>query len=352
MEINKQLEVMSHFAGIRFDLVQAGGGNSSVKFDSKGMLVKASGINLSQVTENDGHVHVDFKKTREWFKENSLTGLDKKEREKKGKELLSLITLGENGKPSIETFLHALLNTYTLHTHPISVNVVAAQEDWDEVFQREFPASVCVPYATPGIDLALSLYEEIIKSNNMPKVVFLQNHGLIISCETQEEVISLTNDVTEKLNQLLGLDLERYQNTSHLKRIIDQSCQGSAMVYCSDDAVISEFLSLESKDLEVWPFCPDTLIYCGVAPVFMSSLDDLGSLDRYFKMYSESAKVIVLNGVVYFVAASLKKAREAEELLKFHLLVISKGTKKVSRLSLNEIAYLSNWDAEKYRQGI
>lgn len=343
---------MSHFAGIRFDLVQAGGGNSSVKFDSKSMLVKASGINLSQVTESNGHVHVDFKKTREWFKDNALTEFDKKEREKKGKELLSLVTLGENGKPSIETFLHALLNTYTLHTHPISVNVVASQEDWDAVFQREFPDCVCVPYATPGIDLALSLYEEITKNKKIPKVVFLQNHGLIISCDTHEKVISLTHDVTERLNQLLGLDLSRYQNTTHLKKIVDQSCQSSVMVYCSDDAVISGFLSLESKDLGVWPFCPDTLVYCGVAPVFMSSLDDLDSLDNYLKTYSESAKVIVLNGVVYFVAASLKKAREAEELFKFHLLVISKATKKTSRLSLNEVAYLSNWDAEKYRQEI
>ncbi|MFK5949588.1 MAG: class II aldolase/adducin family protein [Methylococcales bacterium] len=349
--ITYHLEKISKYAGIRFDLVQAGGGNSSVKLNSEEMLVKASGINLSEVTETSGHVKVQYKNTREWFKNDHLSGLNKQQRELKGKELLTSVTLTDL-KPSIETFLHALLNTYTLHTHPISVNTIASQANWKEVFSNQFPDSVCVEYATPGIDLALSLVNEIKNSQALPKIVFLQNHGLIISSDNPDEVIELTDSVTTKLNKLVGLDLDRYQNVSKIQSIIDANTNTSSMIYCSDDAIIKQLISIESSAEVIWPFCPDTLIYCGIAPVYMKSFEDIKSITDYIGKYSESPKVVIVNDQVYFVSMSLKKARESEDLLKFHLLTISKSDKPINRLSMEEISYLSNWDAEKYRQGV
>jgi len=347
-----KLERMSCFAGVRFDLVQAGGGNSSVKLDEEKMLVKASGINLTQVTQNNGYVAVDYKKTREWFNKNNLSGLNKKERERQGKELLATVSRDEQGKPSIETFLHALLNTYTLHTHPVSVNTIASQSDWKEAFLSCFPDSVCVAYETPGIDLALSLYEEISEKKILPRIVFLQNHGLIVSSDSYREVIELTNSVTDKLNLLLGFDLKRYRDVTALQNHCESQWGFLPMIYCSDDSVVSELIQSESRDQGIWPFCPDVLVYCGVSPVFTSSVENISPLNDYYKKYSAYPNVVVINKQVYFFARSLKKAKESEELLKFHLLTISKNTSPALRLSLHEIAYLSNWDAEKYRQGI
>ena len=349
--ITYHLEKISKYAGIRFDLVQAGGGNSSVKLNSEEMLVKASGINLSEVTESSGHVKVQYKNTREWFQSADLSGLNKQQRELKGKELLTSVTLTDL-KPSIETFLHALLNTYTLHTHPISVNTIACQANWKEVFSHQFPDSVCVEYATPGIDLALSLVNEIKDSSELPKIVFLQNHGLIISSDNPDEVIELTDSVTSKLNKLVGLDLDRYKNVTKIQSIIDEKTNASSMIHCSDDAIIKKLILIESSAEIIWPFCPDTLIYCGIAPVYMKSFDDIKSITDYIEKYCETPKVIIVSDQVYFVSMSLKKARESEELLKFHLLAISKIDNTINRLSMDEISYLSNWDAEKYRQGV
>ena len=53
---------ISRYAGERFDLVQAGGGNSSVKLDNDEMLIKASGFLLSEVTKDRGFSTVDTKK--------------------------------------------------------------------------------------------------------------------------------------------------------------------------------------------------------------------------------------------------------------------------------------------------
>jgi len=354
MFLNKYIELkeISHFAGVRFDLVQAGGGNSSVKLDERRMIVKSSGINLSHITEKTGYVDVDFIEARNWFEKNTLSGLNKKEREQKGNELLLSITKSSLGKPSIETFLHAFLNTYTLHTHPISVNTIAAQLNWEEIFKQEFPDSVCISYETPGIDLALLLHLAINEYENTPKIIFVQNHGLIISCDSSQEVIELTNEVTEKCNKIVGIDLSRYQNISGLQAMMGNFWDDTPMIYCSDDHVISSLISSESKELNIWPFCPDTLIYCGATPVYISSLNDTEPLTKYFQTYSEPAKVIIFNEQVYFVAKSLSKAKESEELMKFHLLAVTKARGKINRLALNEVGYLLNWDAEKYRQGL
>lgn len=352
MDKKQELERISNYAGIRFDLIQAGGGNSSVKIDNHTMLVKASGIVLSELNETSGYVAVNYKKIRDWFKTEDLQGLNRQAREQKGKDLTTAATVSETGKPSIETFLHALLNTYTLHTHPLSVNAVTARSDWIDILKEIFPDAVFVIYATPGIDLALELFSEIKNKSDLPKIFFLQNHGLIVSCETYREVIDLTEQINATLNTLTGLDLDRYGAVTALQKTVAPYWASLPVVYCSDDALIKELISTESKELELWPFCPDTLVYCGVSPVYMCSVEDSEPLNRFNEKYAEPAKVIVIRQQVYFLAATIKKAREAEELLKFHLLAVSANLGQVDRLPREEIAYLSNWDAEKYRQEI
>ena len=54
IEIKNFVEI-SKYAGERFDLVQASGGNSSVKITDTKMLIKASGFLLSDINENSHH---------------------------------------------------------------------------------------------------------------------------------------------------------------------------------------------------------------------------------------------------------------------------------------------------------
>ena len=53
-----KLKNLSKYCGERFDLVQAGGGNISVKSYNL-MFIKASGINLTNVDENNGYVTIN-----------------------------------------------------------------------------------------------------------------------------------------------------------------------------------------------------------------------------------------------------------------------------------------------------
>jgi rhamnose utilization protein RhaD (predicted bifunctional aldolase and dehydrogenase) len=346
---------ISSFAGNRFDLVQAGGGNSSVKLDEKTMLIKASGISLSEVTDQSGFVSVDYPLIRQSMAGNIFCSAYRKEREELAAKLMIESKLSE-GKPSIETFLHALLDTFTLHTHPIAVNVMTAKTNWISALSSIWPDAVYVPYHTPGIDLALALEEQVglyrSEKGHKPKVIFLQNHGLIISSPIYEEVEQLTEGVCITIEKILAMNLDRYRQVSQLQKLFSQLEINNIKFLCNDDYVIQQCLSAEENETEIWPFCPDTLIYCGAKPVYISSMNDSKAIQEYLDKFQESPKIIVLNTQVYFCANSLKKAKDAQDLFKFHLTVRQYSNNDIQRLTLDEVAYLSNWDAEKYRQGV
>ncbi len=94
-------------------------------------------------------------------------------------------------------------------------------------------------------------------------------------------------------------------------------------------------------------------MYCGVNVIEIDSLSDFKSLENYKKEYHELPKVVIYQNKIFFLAQTIKKAKEIEEVLKFHIMVLSKSeTEMVNFLDLDEMAYLSNWEAEKYRQNL
>ena len=99
-----QLSSLSRQVGERFDLVQAGGGNTSVKMDQL-LFIKSSGCCLSNMRINKNYVGVNFENIKS--KLTTIAGNSKKEREQQCKKLVdSNIIFLKNYRPSIETTLH------------------------------------------------------------------------------------------------------------------------------------------------------------------------------------------------------------------------------------------------------
>ena len=214
IEIKNFVEI-SKYAGERFDLVQASGGNSSVKITDTKMLIKASGFLLSDINENKGYSKVDFCRVANILKDKSITAeIDKTKREVLVKKLIEDATLDENNRPSIETLLHSSLYKYTLHTHPVVVNMVVIQKEWREMLTSIFKDEeiALVPYKTPGIDLALELVRVINTLKKIPKIIFLQNHGLIITSNNIEDIKKITELVLEKIEKFFKNRHAQIQN--------------------------------------------------------------------------------------------------------------------------------------------
>ena len=97
VDFHLALASISSFAGNRFDLVQAGGGNSSVKLDDQQMLIKASGISLSEVKKDKGYVAVNYPLIRRSIADNNFTSNDRKERETIANQLMSDSKISNQG---------------------------------------------------------------------------------------------------------------------------------------------------------------------------------------------------------------------------------------------------------------
>ena len=95
---------ISKYAGMREDLVQAGGGNSSFKISDDKMAVKAYGFQLADITINDGYALVNQKIIMELF----LNASDFSNITENVSKTILEESFIEGKKPSIETFLHAI----------------------------------------------------------------------------------------------------------------------------------------------------------------------------------------------------------------------------------------------------
>ena len=150
---------ISHQVGERLDLVQGGGGNTSVKASDGIMYIKASGTALKAMSVQRGWV--------------ALGG------ESSGDE-----------QPSMEWPMHLLLPRIVIHVHAVYPNIYNCQvggvEKLASLLTQYEP--IVIPYATPGQELA-----DMIKAHLTvvsPRLILLENHGLIVCGEDANEVVS------------------------------------------------------------------------------------------------------------------------------------------------------------------
>ncbi len=358
----KNLVTISKFAGERFDLVQAGGGNSSVKLPNGTMLIKASGVSLSEVEHAQGYVAVDNFKLARIFNNTSIRNAKtKKGKEFLAKQFVQQATIPPGRKPSIETPLHTLLDMYVLHTHPIVINAIVCRADWQIILMQLFGylQSLFITYKTPGIELAYELHEQLtIYQKNFdqkPTIIFLQNHGLIVSSDDWEEVIEQTNLVTKRLEEWLGMDLAMFRHSNHVSMLVNNVCKTHHIAYVSTNSIITKLIKMNKDLLCAKPFCPDTLVYCGYCAIEIDDKNNQSVIAQYFATYQEHPKVIIYKNNLYFIAPNVRKAKDIEDVFKFHLLALHGARQATCPTTINflqedEQKYLADWDAEKYRQ--
>ena len=159
-----------------------GEGNVSCR-EEETLLIKASGTNL------DGLGYDDLVRCR-------FDGKPLEDEEK---------------KPSMEVSFHAwILKTFpqinfVAHTHPTHTNkILCSERIFSFAKRRLFPdqivrngaRSCVVPYATPGKPLRNAIKESIINfmgaEGYFPKLILLQNHGIITAGASAKDCVSST----------------------------------------------------------------------------------------------------------------------------------------------------------------
>ena len=335
----KDLIEISQYAGNRVDYTQGGGGNTSVKGEGGIMLIKASGFRLTDIAETTGFVAVDGQKIRDYYSSVDLSV--EKDYEKESAEVSKSSTVDLEGiqtlRPSVEVGFHAILKKYVIHTHSVYANLLTCAIRGEELAEKIFEGAdfgyIFLPYINPGFPLTLKMSDAIdeYKSSNSkyPEVIFMKNHGLVITADTIERVIALHTDVNERIRSYFGL-ADDFRAVTLVKE---------EDKYVSKTPVVKAFVEKYglSKDfLDKYPLYPDQLVY----------------LNNILAHAPE--KLSADNGVVSY-KTEIKEAQTLEETLSAYVFIISTLKDKgldISTMSEKEVYFINNWEAEKYRRSV
>jgi rhamnose utilization protein RhaD (predicted bifunctional aldolase and dehydrogenase) len=197
----KTLIELSHEIG-REDrqLAILGEGNTSIKLSKETFAVKASGCCLATLTESEVAI-CDTAKVLSMLEKRTVSDEELEE------QLLD-VRIGNTGKPSVESIFHAWLLTlrnvnHVGHCHPLTANQVLCSPRARDFAERRLfpdevvccgPQSVFIPYADPGLPLAREIAERtrayIEKEGIVPRLILLQNHGIIALGATPQAVLA------------------------------------------------------------------------------------------------------------------------------------------------------------------
>ncbi len=186
-------------------LAMLGEGNISCRLDEDTFLVKASGSSMINL-QADQLVVCRFSALLPLLKAGPLSDTEVEQ------ILLASRVDPTQPKPSVEAVFHAYFLSLpgidvVGHTHPVAVNSILCGGDGPSqrfASERRFPdeivccgaKSVLVPYVDPGTILAQKILGQtdafITAENRPPRIILLQNHGLIAIGATTGSVLAAT----------------------------------------------------------------------------------------------------------------------------------------------------------------
>ena len=201
-EILKLLLDLSHqLADPMRPLAILGEGNTSARLSDETFLVKASGSSLGTLDKN-GLVECRIQTLLPLLETNNLSDAEV------DAMLLNSRLDPAAKKPSVEALFHAWLLTlpgieFVGHTHAPAVNSILCSPRAREFAEKRlFPdeivccdmASVFIPYTDPGRKLAQAIRKEteefVRKFGHPPRVILMENHGVITLGRTVQGVMS------------------------------------------------------------------------------------------------------------------------------------------------------------------
>ncbi|MBM3459391.1 MAG: class II aldolase, partial [Armatimonadetes bacterium] len=198
------------------DYVILGEGNTSAGVDADSFFVKCSGVSLRDIGES-GFVRVRRAPILELLNRTSVS-----DDEVRDGMLAARVDPFSTVRPSVETLFHAYFLglpgiQFVGHTHPTAVNSVLCSQQAQELlagrlFPDEIvccgPAPCWVPYVDPGQPLAREIRHRvegyIEEQSAPPRIVLMQNHGLIALGRTPLDVESATAMFVKTARVLLG----------------------------------------------------------------------------------------------------------------------------------------------------
>jgi rhamnose utilization protein RhaD (predicted bifunctional aldolase and dehydrogenase) len=331
----QSLVALSARIGRDSNLVQAGGGNTSLK-ENGTLWVKASGKWLARAAEEDMFLPVpmaditsNMAASRESFAEY---------RTRSGTVL----------RPSVETTMHAVLpHRVVVHVHSVAAIAWSARSDGPESIRSPFDGLrwTWISYIHPGLSLARRIEEEL---PGKPDVLLLGNHGLVVAGQDCDMAERLLHDVERRL--AMNAQPAPPADKQALERLTRRTQWSPA----EDDEVHALATNIRSCKIAAGgTMYPDHCVYLGPATATVRAGESIDqAVERYMTRYNYRPSVLLVEGKGVITRKDLNRA--GRELLLCLKRVIERIPPGVPPTYLEDwqVAKLMNWDAEKYRISI
>ncbi len=352
----KVITELSRMYGANAQFVLAGGGNTSYK-DEKNLYVKPSGIALAEIKEND-FVKMDRAKIREVFNVNSA---DASERESIVKKMMADAVCHDSaGRPSVEAPLHeALPYKYVVHLHPGLVNALTCGKEGKSKCADLFPDALWVDYVDPGFTLARHVASEVEKyaaeKGKKPNVVMLQNHGVFVSSDTEEEIKGIYSEMMDELTvycEALCVSTELKTEQKNLKFVTETAPKLRTLL--GDGSSRMAVVSLPPFNVSEGPLSPDHIVYAK-SFALISDNPDKDAIAAFEAEKGCKPLVVSVPGKAVFCAGkTYKDALTVAELAKDAGLVqqMTAAFGGPKFLSDSHRSFIENWEVESYRKKV
>lgn len=307
-----------------YDLIQANGGNISVK-DTNTIVIKKSGFKMIETQINKGYVICDISKIQKQIDLNN-------------ENLESTILQGEpNATPSIETFFHLLPKKYVVHLHPTFLLHILCLINWKEYLQYMNLSFkyLCIDYCKPGIELSKSIFEKYNNEN----VIFLQNHGLILCDDSIDRIKDLCNQINNSIKYVYtNCIYTDVQFIDILNKLIPNKYIQSILIQNI------------SHDRYFYKLSPDLYLYLGEYPIIIESSDVYidKEIEKYFNKYNKYPTIVIKDNLVYCISNTYEGLQNIKEMVYTYYQVIALNP-NVSYNEINNHTVLENWEKEKLR---
>jgi len=372
---------ISKAVGKDASLVQGGGGNTSVKTaDGEHMYIKASGTAIKDIHERQGWRKLRADAVRDILADPELVAMEDDEREGEVVRRLQRCCaddIGVGARPSVESHLHALLGRCVVHLHPVAVGAyVCAKNGKTELlrlFRGDASPPLWVSYANPGYTLAAKVARLIDRyarrRGGTPAILFLQNHGLLVTAEDAQQVVRQVRRVVRVCES--GLKRPRARSLRRpdahaiaaaqvaVRRAVWEATGRRVAVRHFLDRSIAQFLARgdAKRLLSAPPLTPDELAYAGNSVLWLD-MPEPGGIARKLRAQVQKggrpSAGFLVDGLGLFATGTDRTIPIVKEVATASLLVRGYaadlgGPKPLTR---PQREFIMAWEGERYRRRI
>lgn len=372
---------ISNTVGKDSTLVQGGGGNTSTKTaDGKYMYIKASGTALKDMSKRAGWRRVRLDAVLGIIRDRQLAKLETCARER---EVINRLLLAcdddvkTGGRPSVEAPLHAMLDKYVVHLHPLVigayVNSRRGREQFERLFQNEKFPPLWVPYADPGFMLAKKIARLIAgykkQYGRNPAVMVVAKHGLFVTAATADAALRRVRKVIRVCSSKLREPKARIRKRPDWEAIVkkaklairrgifDATGQYLPVHYVPTTGPVAAFMARKDAPglLATAAINQAELVYANGPAMWLESCDVRTATRKLNALVGKGRKppmAFIVKGLGLFMAADKKVWAVAAEVTTGSLQVRSWAAKfgGVLTLTKRQQDFINDWESEVLRK--